>query len=324
MKSSCIIILLCSLAATVQAQQVSKKTEDRQAIKAMCGCYEITFKYAETFRHDTTYKFRDPYITGASAEWIFVDEETDDKMVIQHILVAQDTIVIKHWRQDWLYENTRLFEYIKNNDWEKHTLPSESVKGQWTQKVYHVDDGPRYEGTATWIHEDGKHYWEAYADAPLPRRERTKRSDYNVMNRLNRHQLTETGWIHEQDNKKIIRKNGTDSVLVEEKGYNIYKQINDSQCRAAQNWWNKHKAYWRIVRDVWEQVYAENDHLHFKTEIDEKRRWQHFFELQDEYVSSNRDSLRKKITEHIRLYMDEEETVPKSKPVPESDNETSY
>lgn len=322
MKSSCIIILFSAFVAIVYGQKVSKKTKDRQAIKSMCGCCEITFKYAETFRSDSSYQHHEPYITGASAEWIFVDEETEDEIVIQHILVAQDTIVIKHWRQDWLYENAYLFKYQKNNDWEKQELPSERVEGQWTQKVYHVDDGPRYEGTATWIHEDGKHYWEAYADAPLPRRERTKRSDYNVMNRLNRHQLTETGWIHEQDNKKILRKNGIDSVIVEEKGYNIYTKIDENHCKAAQSWWEEHKAYWRMIRDVWDQVYTDQDYLYFKTQIEGKRRWQHFFELQDKYTSLNRDSLRKEITEHIRLYMDDEETVSNSGP--ESDKKTTY
>ena len=27
-------------------------------------------------------------------------------------------------------------------------------------KIFQVDDSPRYEGTASWVHVDGKSYWE--------------------------------------------------------------------------------------------------------------------------------------------------------------------
>ena len=55
-----------------------------------------------------------------------------------------------------------------------------AAKGTWTQKVFQVDDSPRYEGYATWVHVDGRHYWDSQTDGPLPRREYSKRSDYNV------------------------------------------------------------------------------------------------------------------------------------------------
>ncbi|MFB6306610.1 MAG: DUF6607 family protein [Flavobacteriales bacterium] len=110
-----------------------KKQKDKKAIKAMTGCYEVSFRYAETFRMDTSYEYHDRYSTGASAEWIFVDEETEDEIVIQHILVARDTIVIKHWRQDWLYEHNRLMSFVKN----KHWSPEKSSKKRW------MANGPR-------------------------------------------------------------------------------------------------------------------------------------------------------------------------------------
>lgn len=283
--------------------QPSKKTKDKEAIKSMCGCYEVTFQYAETFRNDTAYDFRDNFITGASAEWIFVDEETEDKIVIQHILVAQDTIVIKHWRQDWLFENQNFHTYLKNQHWQFQERYSKEVKGQWTQKVYQVDDGPRYEGTATWIHQDGKQYWEAWADAPLPRRERTKRDDYNVMVRRNRHQITDYGWVHEQDNKKMIRQNGQDSLLVMEKGYNKYRKINEDECKAAKEWWEENKDYWRMVRSVWQEIFDQENDLYFQKEINGTRRWEALFALQDEYKAQNRDAMRKKVMNTIEKYM---------------------
>ena len=53
-------------------------------------------------------------------------------------------MIIKHWRQDWLYENTNLYEFYKDNTWKFNQLKAKDVKGQWTQKVYQVDDSPRW------------------------------------------------------------------------------------------------------------------------------------------------------------------------------------
>ena len=72
-------------------------------------------------------------------------------------------------------------------------------------KVFQVDDGPRYQGSGTWVHVDGKSYWESTTPAPLPRRERDIRN-YNLTIRGNRVEIMDYGWAHIQDNSKIIRK----------------------------------------------------------------------------------------------------------------------
>lgn len=208
----------------------------------MCGCHHVTFEYAETFSPDTAYRIHEPHRSGG-LEWIFTDEESNDKTVLQHLLVIDDSTIIKHWRQDWLYQNTNVYRYIKGLQWKFHRLPKEKVKGQWTQKVYQVDDSPRYEATATWIHADGKHYWESQADAPLPRREFSTRSDYNVLRRGNRHILTDYGWLHEQDNTKVLRDASGEKIIAMEKGLNKYRKVDDSECKAAQDWWRKNRAY---------------------------------------------------------------------------------
>jgi hypothetical protein len=114
---------------------------------------------------DTAYEFHKRHKSGG-LEWVFVDEESKDKLVLQHLLVIDDSTIIKHWRQDWIYQNTDIYKYIKDLNWKFVKVPKEQVKGQWTQKVFQVDDSPRYQGAATWIHVDGKHYWESQADAP--------------------------------------------------------------------------------------------------------------------------------------------------------------
>jgi hypothetical protein len=272
------LALSCCFSFAVSAQQ-SKIQQDKEAIKSMCGCYRITFDYAETFPNDTGYKIHEPYHAVAPAEWIFVEEESDNNIVIQHLLVINDTTIVKHWRQDWKYENTALYNFDKDRRWNYQQLDPKAVKGQWTQNVFQVDDSPRYQGSASWVHVDGKHYWENTTDAPLPRREFSKRSDYNVMQRTNRHVLTATGWLHEQDNLKIIRENGKDSILVAEKGLNNYIKIDESHCQAGKDWWTNNQAYWKLVRAEWDRLFALNKDITLTKKVGDKMLWQSLFEL---------------------------------------------
>lgn len=248
------LILAVSLGLLSQSvAQTTPKAEDVAAIKGQCGCHEVSFLYAETFSPDKQYPFKDRY-TAKGIEWVTTDEERPGKLVIQHLLVVGDTMVIKHWREDWLYQNTSLLTFDQNASWKRRTLTPEQAKGQWTQQVFEVDDSPRYEGSATWIHADGRHYWESTVDAPLPRREYTKRHDYNVMRRTNHHEITATGYLHEQDNDKVIRSEVGDQLLVSEKGLNTYTRTDEKKCQVATNWWTRNRAYWADVRSVWGEV----------------------------------------------------------------------
>lgn len=240
------IMILATTAVFGQSNQ------DINSIKAFCGCFDIEFKYAETFKSDSSYSLDKPYLTHGT-EWVEIIEEKNDKLVLQHLLVIDDSTIIKHWREDWTYQNTNLLNYQRSFSWNKKTLSPELVKGQWTQSVWEVDDKPRYQGSATWIHVDGKSYWQNNTDAPLPRREYSHRSDYNVLNRTNTLEITTDGWIHEQDNKKVIRNDGKpDSLLVMEKGYNIYRKVSDVKCNGAKKWWQSNKQDWVKVRKDWD------------------------------------------------------------------------
>lgn len=228
-------------------------TKDRNAIKSMCGCFRVGFNFAETFSYTNDSTYTPSKVKHDTAlEWVELVEDGEQKLVLQHILITGNPakpMIIKHWRQDWIYENTDFYVYDKDNHWKYSSKKIPAVAGQWTQKVFQVDDSPRYEGSATWVHVDGKSYWENATSAPLPRREYTKRSDYNVTYRRNRQEITPTGWIHDQDNDKIIRKNGKeDVVLAQEKGHNTYTRVDNSRCDAAQQWWDKNRGLWKKVR----------------------------------------------------------------------------
>jgi len=282
MKTFVYPILALFISANALSQS-EKKQKDREAIKNMCGCYEVTFNFAETFNYsnDSLYKPSKTKV-DKGLEWAQLVTDEEDKISIQHLLQVGDPnkpYIVKHWRQDWLYENTDLYTYNANNEWVYKQLEPSEVEGQWTQKVYQVDDSPRYEGSASWVHVDGKSYWENTTPAPLPRREYTTRSDYNLTMRGNRQEITDYGWVHDQDNAKIIREEGKDDiVLAKEKGYNTYVKVDDSRCAGASKWWKENQEKWALVRAKWDEIYGRNTTLQLEKKVDNKVLYKYLFD----------------------------------------------
>lgn len=308
MKTTLLSALL--LLSTIALAQ-NKKEQDKAAIKAMAGTYFVDFRYAETFAENPDYKLKEPY-RASGLEYITIDEETDNKISLLHLLIMENSkgekSIIKHWREDWLYECQDLYTFDHNLKWRYTKLAPEDVKGKWVQKVYSVDDSPRYEGIGTWVHVDGKHYWESIADAPLPRREYTKRNDYNVLRRRNRHILTDYGFLHEQDNIKLIRAEGSADVeLVQEKGLNMYKRVEDvSAGLPGKEWWEKHRPFWREVLAVWNDIYGQRRDLAFKEKDGDQKLAEALFKLDEETFrqgkspESVRDNIRALINSHFK------------------------
>lgn len=271
-----VIILMTSLNTLAQ--------NGKQVVDKLCGCFEVDFKYAETFSPDPNYKFHERDETGGTAELALPIEVTDKKVVIQHLLIVGPSAVVKHWREEWTYENTEIWKYKGNRVWVKEKVPAEQVKGKWTQTVWEVADEPRYQGFSQFVNLDGKTIWQNTTDAPLPRREYSVRSDYNVLKRTNRLNITDSGYVHEQDNQKIIRTNGTDKLLVEEKGLNTYKRIDEKQCAAAKEYWQKNQEYWGHVRKVWADYIATHNTVSLKTKIDGKFLHEYLMAMAKEYA----------------------------------------
>lgn len=290
MKKILIFSFVSLLAFTMNGQ--SKKSKDREAIKKMCGCFDVTFNFAETFNYseDKNYKPSDVKLSKG-LEWAELVTDSKDKISIQHLLIVgpkQRQSIVKHWRQDWLYQNTDFYVYNGDNNWKYVSKPRSEVKKQWTQKVFQVDDSPRYEGSGSWVHIDRKSYWENTTTAPLPRREFSKRSDYNVTLRGNRHEITDFGWVHDQDNKKIIRKdNVEDFILAEEKGYNTYVRVPDERCLKAQQWWAENKSEWELVRSKWNTVFAAKKDLQLRKSVDKKPLFRFLFAKDYEFTQEN-------------------------------------
>ena len=226
MKSFLLKTAFILVAINLNAQ--SKLKKDIASIKQMCGCFEITFEFSETFIYskDSLYQ-PSKNKTDRGLEWAQLVVDEKDRITIQHILQvgdSSDPYIVKHWRQDWLYQNQEFYHYDGDNNWKYVKLPKQDVKGQWTQKVFQVDDSPRYlRGHQVGFILMGKVIGKLYRCSITKKRTYT-RSDYNVLNRGNRHEIKEIGWVHDQNNKKIVRSDNKDLVIAMEKGYNTYKK----------------------------------------------------------------------------------------------------
>ncbi len=100
------------------------------------------------------------------------------------------------------------------------------------------------------------------------------------MKRTNVHEITSTGWIHDQDNDKIVRsEKGDDIVLAQEKGHDVYTKVDDSKCKAAHNWWTVNTTLWKSVRDKWETVYKTDTNLSLQKAVDNQPLFMKLFSL---------------------------------------------
>jgi hypothetical protein len=267
--------LLACLALAAQAQpaytDVADPDADRKAILAMQGEYAVSFAFDETVLLAPGYERASAQRSGGD-EVVIVVEDTPTKIVLQHILVHQPTgHVTKHWRQDWIYEAPQRWEFASDQTWRVRDIPADKTRGAWTQCVYEVSDAPRYCGTGKWNHRYGVATWTSDRTwRPLPRREYTKRDDYNAMNVENRHTITPGGWTHEQDNTKTVRRadGSTERTIARESGFNDYIRTDALDFKPAYEYWDATQAYWAKVRARWDAYLVQPPGLQLKTKVD--------------------------------------------------------
>jgi hypothetical protein len=234
--------------------------KDRQAILAMAGTHAVTFEFQETAAVATGYKINPKPYHETATEVVTVVEDKPERIALQHLLIVPGKEgkpqVIKHWAQIWSWQDTELLDYCGSEEdhlWKKIDLTPEQAAGTWSQLVTNIDDTPRYEGYAKWVHEDGESSWQSAATRrPLPRREYSKRDDYDYLVVTNRHTLTPGGWIHYQDNRKVVDRDGEEKrVLCFESGLNSYTRTESPEAEVALAWWKENHAFWDGVRNFW-------------------------------------------------------------------------
>lgn len=298
-----------SAATVTHPELAGDKERDRQAILAMVGTFEVhfTFEETQTFGGATPSEPHD----STAREIVVLLEDAGDFISMQHILVVGkdlDMHAIKHWRQDWQYEDTTLHGFQGGGTWKPERLSKEAAAGTWSQSVYMVDDSPRYEGFGRWKHTDGYSYWESNDTwRPLPRREVSSRDDYDVVAGTNRHAITADGWLHEQDNVKLALRDGTAKVVAREKGFNAYKRIDMADKADAMIDWEATKEYWALVREAWSAIYGKESAFTIVTIEDKNPLWRAVSELAEDYTEGKLGddaAAKAKVAETIAGYIE--------------------
>ena len=275
----------------LQNPNLSKFEKDRLAILAMQGKYRVYFDFMETMGFVKNYQPKRPYQSWAT-EFVEVVDEEKNFISLQHIIVMyfkqedgsiSDPVVMKHWRQDWKYEDSVINTFNGKETWVKNRVTWSEKKGTWSQSAYQVDDTPRYQSYGKWTHSENFSSWTGQETwRPLPRREFSIRDDYDVLIGFNIQTITPTGWVHEQNNKKVILKQNN-IVLAKELGIARYERIKDFDWRAGIDYWDKTHIFWRAVRGAWNKKIDNSVNFRLKKEVDGEILFSKLFTMADQY-----------------------------------------
>jgi hypothetical protein len=251
------------------AVETAKFQADRANILAMAGTFKVKFDFREQTAWQADYTPIEPKTSGGH-EVVRVIEDTGRRIVLQHILVVEvegQTMLVKHWRQDWTYEPTTMLVYERANRWKLEATPPELRSGRWSQTVWQTDDSPRYGALGEWSDEGGVPRWRSrWTWRPLARRDAIRNPVYDRYMAINRHSPTPNGWIHWQDNMKMGIKDGKLVPFVQELTLNTYTRFDGFNAGAADAYWAKTKDYWAAVRSDWDAVIARNNGIYVPEE----------------------------------------------------------
>ncbi|MBN7797199.1 DUF6607 family protein [Parahaliea mediterranea] len=270
---------------------LADKERDRRAILAMAGPYRASFDFIETMGFTPGYTPPRPYQSWGT-EYVYVVADEPDFISLQHIMVmvfesadgtVSEPMVMKHWRQDWRYEDRLINVYTGNRTWERRRLGADDVKGTWSQAVYQVDDSPRYEDIGRWLHAGNVSTW-ASEDTwrPLPRREFSVRDDYDVLAGSNRHTIVPTGWTQESDNLKLVldakgEPHAEQPYLAREAGLNRYERISGHDFKPGDHYWQRTAPFWAEVRRAWDTLLEQHAKVRVKQQVEGQKLFEAMF-----------------------------------------------
>ena len=267
---------------------------DRRAILALAGEYRVSFDFIEVAGFTGAYTPARPYQSWAT-EKVYVVRNEPHAISLQHMLVMKivgkdgeviGPFVTRHWRQDWSYEPERMLVYRGMNRWETIAVDADDARGAWLQSVWQVDDSPRYSAVGRWQHFGNYSTWIG-GDTwrPLPRREYSVRDDYHVLVGTNRHTITPTGWIHEEQNLKVaLDADGgvaADTPVVgREFGLNRYERILDFDFSKGDRYMERTATLWQAVQSTWAEL-ADTGGFRLRSAPDKGQLFMPLFEYAD-------------------------------------------
>ena len=252
----------------------------------MTGAYRVSFHFEETFACVPDY-VPTPAYDESAVELVRVVEDRGDFISLQHLLVVDyesgDPMVVKHWRQDWTYEDTELVLFRGRDAWERVSVPSEQAAGTWTQAVYQVGDSPRYEGRGRWRHSRLELDLGVGRDlaSAAPAREAARGLPARSPRATSIRSRQRAGPTRSTTANSCSPPTAPlCEVLVHEEGFNTYRPDPELALEIAEAYWDGTQAFWADVRAVWDEVLSSDSAFR----IEGGRTTNAFSTLADEYL----------------------------------------
>lgn len=265
-------IALAQTTAAPAVEPASAFERDRQSILAQAGQFRVRFDMRETVSFRDGYEPLEEKLSGGN-EIVRVVYDHGDRISLQHILVMEhegQVMVIKHWRQDWVYQPETVLTYAGPNEWALTPVLQAERAGVWSQTVWQTDDSPRYGGVGRWSYDNGMAEWVSGPTwRPLARRDAVRDPVYDRYLGSNRHALTPWGWVHIQDNVKMATAEsgeGEPVAVVHEDVVNTYRRWDGYDAGPGDAYWTATLTYWSAVRDAWDAAIVAGGGVHVEEE----------------------------------------------------------
>ena len=291
------------------------------AIRSMTGCYLVDYSYVEVESLKAGYtrdaRVYDVNRDKSAKEWISLDAVSPRRVRLQRVLFLTDLAgavragtAIRHQTEDWEYDAPFLYELVAPRAW--HVRDLKPTPGLWTRRVTNLDDGLRYQCAARWAEDTAYPEWSCSTYAPVPGRETRdmKRSDYDTLERTTRIIAYGQSFLERQDNVKTIHRDGARAPLAREAGKNWSVRVPDAECEAARAFAEPRQAFWRLSREVWDDVLNGASPFVERTPAGQPPRFVKMYEIEEDYVGRDltdpaiRQAARERMLKVIEAYRD--------------------
>ena len=133
-----------------------------------------------------------------------------------------------------------------------------------------------------------------------------------MLSGTNRHTITPTGWVQEEDNLKVVldeegSPRESQPYLAREAGLNRYERIVGHDFSAGDDYWEQTAAYWADVRAAWDVTFEQRGTFTLKSKVDGKRLFEKMFAFAEELrVNGEYDATQGRafIKETLANYLD--------------------
>ena len=122
------------------------------------------------------------------------------------------------------------------------------------------------------------------------------RKDYQVLLGTNRHTITATGWLQEENNLKTVltAERAIDPqhpYLAREYGVARYSRLRDADFAAADEYYQKTRAFWDGVLSNWHQLFVAHPQITLRAPVDQAGLFQKLFEYADQLAAGKRPAV---------------------------------